>query len=438
MVDAFLFVGLPYLTLAVCVVGCVWRARRDRFGMSARSSQFLEDGRLLFGSLPWHVGIITVLLGHLLALLLPKVWSSLMSVPVVLWLTETIGVACSLLAIVGLVLLIVRRITNARVQAVTTTMDLLVVFLLLLQIILGVLAAVSFPYGAAWAPGTVVPYFRGLVTLRPDLNAVANFPMLFKLHIVGGWLLVALVPFTRLMHVLAVPLGYLWRAPQLVVWNTMRRRREAVEARVRAESRREFLKGVAGVTGAAGLLGLGVSEKVGRYFKGPASDLEAESDLLGKKLQRLRQTAEERELELERQRNTMILVARYADLEETKGRYFTDYAMNPGLAFKGKDGLPLLISAKCTHLGCTVGSQLNEKGEILCPCHVSYFNLLTGQPNPGAPAKAPLPHIAWALVEATGKVVVSKEPGQPAEGAVDAALLPQLSLFITKPKSVRA
>lgn len=438
MVDSFLFIGLPYLAIVVCITGCVWRARKDRFSMTARSSQFLEDGRLLYGSLPWHVGIIIILLGHLFAALLPGVWSTMMRVPGVLFATEAIGVACSVLALIGLSLLIFRRLTNARIQAVTTSMDLVVVFLLMLQIIAGLMSAVSFGNGAAWATGTVVPYFWGLLTLRPDMTYVSGFPALFQIHLTGAWVLVALVPFTRLMHVLAVPIGYLWRAPQLVVWNNRRRCRELAEVSRQAESRREFLKGAAGATGAVGLLALGTSEKVVRYFQGPAHDPEAESAMLGKKLDRLRQTAEERELELERQRSAMILVARYADLDAIKGKYFIDYAMNPGLAFKDKDGMPLLISAKCTHLGCTVGSQLNDKGEILCPCHVSYFNVVTGQPNAGAPAKAPLPHIAWALVDTAGKVVASKEPGRPVDGTVDAAALAQLSLYITRTKSGHA
>jgi len=308
-----------------------------------------------------------------------------------------------------------------------------VVALLLAQIGVGLMSAVSFRYGSAWSTGTVVPYFWGLVTLNPDVAYVADFPMLFKLHLIGAWVIILLLSFTRLMHVLAVPVQYLWRAPQLVVWSNARRRQQAVAATVRAESRREFLKGAAGVAGAGGLLALGVSEKTVNFFKGPRPATEAEAAFLQKKLQRLQQTAAERELELERQRNEMILVARYADLTENKGKYFIDYAMSPGLAFKGKDGLPIVLSAKCTHLGCTVGSETNAEGQVLCPCHISYFSITTGQPNAGAPAKLPLPPIGWALVDAAGKVVATRKPGQPVQGSPDATVLAQCSLYIIKP-----
>lgn len=434
MVDAFLFVGLPYIAIVTAIVAGYWRWRTNRYSLSSRSSQFFEDRRLLWGSAPWHVGIIVVLLGHAIAGFLPQVWSSLLTIRWILITIETLGVTCSFLAIAGLAVLIYRRITSARVQAVTTPMDLVVVALLLAQVVLGLGSAIHFRYGSLWSTGTVVPYFWSLVTLHPDLSYVAGFPMLFKLHVVGAWLIILLLPFTRLMHVLALPLPYLWRAPLLVVWNNARRRRQAVAATLRADSRREFIKGAIGVAGAAGLMALGVSEKGLNFFRGPQPDTEAEAALLQKKLRRLRQTAEQRELELERMRNAMIPVAHYTELAADKGKYFIDYDMAPGLAFKDTDGLPLLISAKCTHLGCTVASDVDGQGEILCPCHNSHFDIHTGEPTPGSPAKAPLPHIAWALADGAGKVVLEKQPGRPLQGKVDATLLPQCSVYITRPE----
>jgi nitrite reductase/ring-hydroxylating ferredoxin subunit len=105
----------------------------------------------------------------------------------------------------------------------------------------------------------------------------------------------------------------------------------------------------------------------------------------------------ERELEMEREGSNYILVAALSHLNASKGKYFVDYEMQPDLAFLGANGLPLLLSAKCTHLGCTVGNNVNDHGQILCPSHISYFDIKTGQPNHGSPAKAPLPHIGWVL-----------------------------------------
>lgn len=433
MMDTFLLIGLPYLAIMTCIVGCIWRTKRQQFGMSARSSQFMEDKKLLWGSAPWHVGIGIVLLGHLLAWLFPAVWNVMMGVPGVLPTIELIGVAASVMAVVGLVTLLVRRVTSVRVQAVTIAPDLLVVLLLLAQIALGLTTAINYPYGAAWGAKIAVPYIWGILALHPDAGLVGDFPMVFKLHMVCAWLLIMLLPFTRLMHLLALPISYLWRAPQQVIWNNVRRREHGGDAEIQAESRREFIKGSVALAGAGGLLAIGVSEKAIGFFRGPQSDLEAEAQMLEKKLQRLQQTADERQLELERRKNDYILVSHYSELSANKGKYFIAYNMAPGLAFKGPDGLPIVRTAKCTHLGCTVGSDVDAQGRILCPCHISYFNVLTGVPNDGAPAKLPLPTLPWALMDGTGKVVMTQVPGGPVAAAPDATVLASCSLYIMKP-----
>jgi nitrate reductase gamma subunit len=434
MVDAFLLVGLPYLAVVTAVLVGYGRARRHRLTWTSRSSQFLEDTRLVWGSGPWHVGILVVLSGHAMALLAPGAWAALLASPGVITGVETIGVGAAVLALVGLAALLWRRVTHGRLQAVTTVPDLVVLALLLLQTAVGLTCAATFSYGSLWSTGTVAPYLWSLITLTPQMALVADLPALVKVHLAGAWLLVLLLPFTRLMHVLAVPVGYLWRSPQRVLWANPRRRRQAAVAAVQAAGRREFLKGGLGLAGAAGLMAIGVLDKTLSFFRGPRpGDAQAESALLEKRLQRLQQTAEERQLELERQRHHMIPIARWAELNENKGVYFIDYAMNPGLAFRGRDGLPLLISAKCTHLGCTVGSERDAQGRILCPCHISYFDVETGQPSAGAPARLPLPHLGWALVDAAGQVRASRQPGAPATGTTDPAVLGACSLYLVRP-----
>jgi nitrate reductase gamma subunit len=56
------------------------------------------------------------------------------------------------------------------------------------------------------------------VRVRPDVAAIAAMPLAVKAHVVGAWLLIGLFPFSRLVHVLHVPLPYLWRRPQIVRW----------------------------------------------------------------------------------------------------------------------------------------------------------------------------------------------------------------------------
>lgn len=80
VLDTFLWVIIPYLALAVFVLGHIWRFRRDRFGWTTRSSQMYESKLLKIGSPLFHYGIIFVFLGHVVGLGIPKSWTSAVGV----------------------------------------------------------------------------------------------------------------------------------------------------------------------------------------------------------------------------------------------------------------------------------------------------------------------------------------------------------------------
>lgn len=432
MIDSFLFIGLPYISIGALIFVTWYRLRFRSFTQTALSSQFLESDKLAWGSLPWHIGIGVVLLAHLFALFLPSVWNALMVNRTILLITETAGIALGVLALTGLIVLIFRRLTSARVQAVTTVMDLLILVLLAGQIALGILTAAGYRYGALWSTATAVPYIISLLTFRPDMSYVADLPFVVKGHIIGAWLILLLIPFSRLIHIFALPLEYLFREPQKVLWTSVRHEEStrASESADRQEARRYFLRGSLGVIAGGALLSVGAADKFFRFFFGPRLPGHEETELMAQRVERLETTVEQKKYELERQQNDYIFVAKLGELSPTRGKYFIDYEMSPALAFLDKNGAPLLISAKCTHLGCTVGGEANAEGKILCPCHVSYFDIYTGKPNPDAPAKAPLPHLSWVVMDDKGKVVASKPAGSAEK--IDLPLSKDLSVFIAR------
>jgi nitrate reductase gamma subunit len=432
MIETFLLVGLPYLAIAMFIFVTWYRLRNDRFSQSALSSQFLENKVLLWGSIPWHIGIFLVLLGHVVALVVPKLWHGAMLNPVILITVESIGMASALLALFGLIMLFCRRVLSARVQSVTTVMDLIVLLILISQVSLGLATAVFYKWGGLWSTATATPYMWSILTFNPDPALIAGLPPLFKAHVILGWVLVAAIPFSRLIHILGVPLGYLFRAPQKVVWNNPRHQAANVVNVEAAAARRDFILGAASVAAGGALLGIGAADKMVRFFFGPRLSGHDQAELMSAKVARLEKTIEQKKFELEREQNDYILISKLTDLSPTEGKYFTDYAMNPGLAFLGKDGLPILLSAKCTHLGCTVGNQVNSDGKILCPCHVSYFDVLTGVPDADAPAKAPLPRLGWVVMDKAGAVVASMEPGKAVNGSLAAGGPGDHNVFIAK------
>lgn len=198
------------------------------------------------------------------------------------------------------------------------------------------------------------------------------------------------------------------------------------------ESRRHFVSGAITIAIGGLFLAVGTFEKIFRFFFGPRLSDAEEKEIMSTRLERLQSTVELRKLELERDTSKLILVSNLSDLSDTNGKYFIDYQMRPAIALLGKDGLPNLISAKCTHLGCTVGNQVDSSGKILCPCHVSYFDVTTGKPNADAPAKAPLPHLGWVIMDEKNTRLASRTNDGATTGSVPENLKAGAKVFIIK------
>lgn len=437
MTDTMLFIALPYLAVFVCVVGSIIRIRNLPMTYSSLSSQFLESKSLLWGSVPWHIGIICIVLAHLLAFLCPGFWQMLMAQKTVLLCTEVMGLAFAICCFLGLIVLSVRRITSDRLQSVSSPVDLLVLALLLVQVASGIAVALLHRWGAAWATGTVVPYIWSLSLFQPELAYVTDLPLLVKTHFVSACLLLLLVPFSRLIHMFAVPLQYLTRPPQNVVWNSSRRAEAAAGQYASEEARRDFLKGGLGIAAGTLLLTVGAVDKVFAFFFGPRLSKKEEELLMAEKIKRLESSTQQRRLELERQSSKFILVAAINELSKTDGKYFIDFDMNPAMAFAGEDGLPILISAKCTHLGCTVGNEVNKEGKVLCPCHVSFFDIKTGQPNADAPAKAPLPFLSWSILDTKGNLIASRDAHGHTTGNTSSDAVQNCNVYVCRSEEVK-
>lgn len=224
MWNTLLFAVLPYVAVAVAVVGGLARYRVDSFSYSSQSSQFLESRTLFWGSVFWHYAILLVLGAHVVALMFWDPWAALVSDPTRLYVLEVIGFALSVLAFAGLSVLLARRLVVRRVTSVTTAMDWFLLVVLLVQVGLGIWIALGYRWGSDWYVHTAVPWLHSLFKLDPQVEYVVSLPAVVKIHALLGFGLIALFPFTRLVHVVTVPVTYLWRSYQLVVWNRPRGR----------------------------------------------------------------------------------------------------------------------------------------------------------------------------------------------------------------------
>jgi nitrate reductase gamma subunit len=218
-VAQMLFGVFPCVAIILGVVVTLWRYFDNRFSYSSLSSQFLESGQLFWGSVLWHYGILFILMGHLVGFLIPHTVLAWNGVPLRLYILEGTSLAFGLLALWGLIVLVIRRAINARIRAVTSTMDVVLLLALLAEVVAGVGIAVFYRWGSSWYAGFAVPYLWSILSLRPDIALVSNLPFLVQFHVVGAFVILALMPFTRLVHLLSLPYSYLWRPNQVVIWN---------------------------------------------------------------------------------------------------------------------------------------------------------------------------------------------------------------------------
>lgn len=221
MLDSILFVVLPYAALALCCGVVPYRFFSNRLGWSTYSSQFLERERLFWGSLSWHYGILPILVAHLAGFLAPGAVQRLLGRPGALLAVETVGLGLALFALCGTLVLLWRRLVAARLLKVTFLADWLLLVLLLAQTAGGIHVALTMGSGALWYPHTATPYLRSLFAFQPQVAYLADFPLVFKLHVAGAFVLLGLIPFTKLVHFLYVPWRFLAEPPLLYRWHRL-------------------------------------------------------------------------------------------------------------------------------------------------------------------------------------------------------------------------
>ena len=217
-IDNFILIVLPYLALATFLIGSIYRYRSRKFQVSSLSSQFLEGRKLFYGSVPFHWGVLFIFLGHLVAFLVPKGVLAWNSQPARLLVLEITAFIFGISMLVGLVNLFIRRYTTPRLYPVTNKMDFVVYVLLILQTFAGLWIAYNFRWGSSWFSTLLSPYLNSIFKLNPDITAVVLLPWPVKLHIAGAYIIIGILTFSRLIHMLVLPLNYIWRPYQQVMW----------------------------------------------------------------------------------------------------------------------------------------------------------------------------------------------------------------------------
>lgn len=219
--NEILFGIYPYICLSVLLLGSLVRFDREPYSWKSDSSQILRTAELRWGSNLFHAGVIIVVLGHFFGFLIPEgviTWA--MSPVQHQLLAMVVGGISGLIAIIGLSILIHRRLYYRRIRGNSRKWDIAIILMLWLQLALGV---ATVPLSAQHMDGALferlVAYVQGVVLFHGGNAALLQgTPWVYQLHILLGFTIFLVSPFTRMVHIWSGvgSLAYLVRPYQLV------------------------------------------------------------------------------------------------------------------------------------------------------------------------------------------------------------------------------
>jgi nitrate reductase gamma subunit len=214
--DQFLWVIYPYIVIAVFILGLILRYNTDQRGWSSKSSELLEKNLLKWGSLLFHIGIIFAFFGHVAGILVPLGFYRMLHIPDKIYHLMAVGAGgtAGIAVVIGLLILLYRRIYVKRIKLTSSTSDIFSIILLFIVVILGMSATVfnAQPHSEFDYRTAIGPWFRGLFTFTPNASLMAQIPIIFKIHIIAAFAFFAVIPFTRMVHLLSQPITYLTRS----------------------------------------------------------------------------------------------------------------------------------------------------------------------------------------------------------------------------------
>jgi nitrate reductase gamma subunit len=214
--DGFLWIVFPYIVLSVFVLGLLMRYNTDQQGWTTKSSQLLERTLLKWGSILFHVGIIFVFFGHVGGILVPLRFYRFFMVPDELYhiMAAFMGGLSGLIAAIGLLILVYRRLLIKRIKLTSSVTDIAAIVLLAIVVLNGMAVTVTHAFDNSGFDyrANLGPWFRGIITLRPNALHMAVVPAIFKFHVFSAFAFFALIPFTRIVHMFSLPITYLGRS----------------------------------------------------------------------------------------------------------------------------------------------------------------------------------------------------------------------------------
>lgn len=213
----FWWIVFPYITLTIFIVGMLYRFILAQKSWTAPSTEIFEKRWLRIGSPLFHWGIILAFIGHVMGVILPIEFYEAIGVTDEMyhWGAIVGGGAAGVMVVAGLIILIIRKLSVKRVKKHASFEDYFAVGIVLLVSAVGTYmtiiyntTVIAYEYRT-----TIGPWFRSLFIFQPQYNLMVDVPFIFQLHVITAFLLIASIPFTKLVHIFSLPARYPTRAP---------------------------------------------------------------------------------------------------------------------------------------------------------------------------------------------------------------------------------
>jgi nitrate reductase gamma subunit len=195
--NVFFYDIYPYLCGTVFLVGSWLRYDYGQYTWRASSSQMLDKRGMVLWSNLFHIGILGIFFGHLFGMLTPHwVYSWFLPMSQKQLMAMILGGVCGVLTLVGGIGLLMRRLTNPRIRATSTTADILILCILLIQCALGL---TTIPFSAQHPDGSemlkLVDWAQAVVTFHGGASAhLDGVAWIYRVHLVLGMTIFLIFP----------------------------------------------------------------------------------------------------------------------------------------------------------------------------------------------------------------------------------------------------
>ncbi|MFA6222754.1 MAG: respiratory nitrate reductase subunit gamma [Desulfomonilaceae bacterium] len=204
------FLVFPYIALTVFALGHSYRYRSDIYHWNSKSSELVDRDNLKVGISIFHWGIIFTFLGHFFGLLTPQLALDRLGITAEIhdFMAIYTGMVFGAMALLGLLILLRRRLIRPRVRSTSSINDVILLTLLVFVVFMGTYNTYFKRFDVL---STIAPWIRSIVTFHPDPRLMIEVPWSYKIHILAALTLLGFSPFTRLVHIWSIPLTYFLR-----------------------------------------------------------------------------------------------------------------------------------------------------------------------------------------------------------------------------------